>query len=109
VRAASTIGCTVLALLAGAAPGAVAAATVEVLIGDYRFTPAELRIAVGDTVRWVNREKRASHSVFFEAERLPESERLFPDESWERQFTEPGRYRYRCGPHPEMQGVILVE
>lgn len=106
MRAATVIGWT-LAALAAAAPAV--AATHEVTIRDYRFTPPELRIAAGDTVRWVNREKRASHSVFFEAERLPESERLFLDESWERQFPQAGRYPYRCGPHPEMQGVVIVD
>lgn len=92
-----------------AAPPALAAEPVEVTIRDYRFTPAEVRVAVGDTVRWVSREKRASHSVLFEAEGLAESERLFTDDSWERRFVAPGRYPYHCGPHPEMQGVVIVE
>ena len=37
-----------------------------------------------------------------------ESERLFPDESWQREFTQAGRYPYTCGPHPEMKGVVIV-
>lgn len=102
--------CRAAALVAaGWLAAGAAAETHEVVIRDYRFTPAELRIRVGDTVRWINREKRASHSVFFAAERLPESERLFLDESWQRQFTAPGSYPYHCGPHPEMFGVVHVE
>lgn len=95
-------------LLAGGLAVPAAADTVEVVIQSYRFTPGEVTIRAGDVVRWVSREKRASHSVFFEAEGLPESERLFMDESWERRFAAPGDYPYRCGPHPEMVGVVHV-
>lgn len=42
--------------------------TVEVVIQNYRFEPAEVRIRAGDTVRWINREKRTSHSVLFASE-----------------------------------------
>ena len=82
--------------------------TVDVIIQNYRFEPAEVRIRSGDTVRWTNQEKRTSHSVLFPAENGLESERLFPDESWQRQFPKAGRYDYTCGPHPEMKGVVIV-
>ena len=82
--------------------------TVEVGIEKYTYTPAEVTIRVGDTVKWVNREKRTSHSILFPQEGGRESERLFPDESWQREFTRAGRYPYTCGPHPEMKGVVIV-
>lgn len=88
---------------------AVARQTVEVTIQDYKFLPAEVRIKAGDTVKWTNREKRTSHSVLFPAENGLESERIFPDESWQRTFAQPGTYRYRCGPHEEMKGLVVVE
>jgi plastocyanin len=88
---------------------ALAQQTVEVTIQDYKFQPAEIRIKAGDTVKWTNREKRTSHSVLFPAENGLESERLFPDESWQRTFAQPGSYSYRCGPHEEMKGLVLVE
>ena len=96
------------AVLALVSFAALAGQTVEVSIEKYLFTPPEVSIRVGDTVKWVNREKRTSHSVVFPQEGGRESERMFPDESWERQFTQPGRYPYTCGPHPEMKGVIIV-
>ena len=96
------------AVLALVSYTALAGQTVEVSIEKYLFTPPEVSIRAGDTVKWVNREKRTSHSVVFPQEGGRESERMFPDESWERQFTQPGRYPYTCGPHPEMKGVILV-
>ena len=96
------------AMLALVSFAALAGQTVEVGIEKYLFTPSEISIRVGDTVKWVNREKRTSHSVVFPQEGGRESERMFPDESWERQFTQPGRYPYTCGPHPEMKGLIIV-
>ncbi|MCK6393211.1 plastocyanin/azurin family copper-binding protein [Zoogloea sp.] len=94
-------------LIAITAVSAAAAETVEVAIRDFRFVPARVSIRAGDTVRWTNQEKRASHSVLFTAEAL-ESERLFPGESWSRRFDGPGSQAYRCGPHPEMEGVVEV-
>ncbi len=82
--------------------------TVEVVIQKYRFEPAEIQIRVGDTVKWINQEKRTSHSVLFAPEQGGESERFFPGESWQRKFDAPGRYVYSCGPHPEMKGVVEV-
>lgn len=103
-----------LALVSFCVPGffagpALAQQTVEVTILGYRFSPQEVRIKAGDTVKWINREKRTSHSVLFPAENGLESERMFPDESWRRKFTQPGSYGYRCGPHEEMKGSIVVE
>lgn len=89
--------------------GASAQQTVEVVIQDYKFLPAEVRIKAGDTVKWINMEKRTSHSVLFPAENGLESERLFPGESWKRTFAMPGRHDYRCGPHEEMKGVVHVD
>ena len=80
----------------------------EVRIEGYRYLPAEITIKAGESVRWINHEKRTSHSIVFPAEGGLESERLFPLESWQRRFEKPGRYDYHCGPHPEMKGVVVV-
>ena len=96
-------------MLALASSCVLAQQTVEVTIRNYRFSPSELRIQAGDTVKWINRENRTSHSVLFPAENGLESERMFPQEHWQRTFEQPGRYSYRCGPHEEMKGVVLVE
>lgn len=87
---------------------AMAQTTVEVGIADYRFAPPSVSIQAGDSVRWINREKRTSHSVQFPDENGLESERLFPGEHWQRRFDKAGRYPYQCGPHPEMKGEVLV-
>ena len=90
------------------APGAWAGETVEVRIADYKYAPAELKVKTGTTVKWLNAEKRTSHSIMFTGPDGFESERIFPGESWQRTFDKPGIYGYRCGPHPEMHGVVEV-
>lgn len=91
-----------------AAPLHALAQTVEVRIRDYAFDPARITIRAGTTVKWINLEKRVSHSVLFTGVGGFESERMFPEESWQRRFDAPGEYRYTCGPHPEMTGVVVV-
>lgn len=102
----------VLALVAGlmapAARADVPGATVDVVINNFRFEPAEVTIHPGDTVRWINREKRTSHSVLFPGKPSLESDRMFPDESWQRRFDTVGDFPYTCGPHPDMKGVVHV-
>ncbi len=88
--------------------GALAEQLVDVRIEGYQYQPAEVTIRAGDSVRWTNHEKRTSHSVLFPRDGGLESERLFPQESWQRRFEKPGRYDYHCGPHPEMKGVVVV-
>jgi plastocyanin len=95
-------------LLAALVAGVRAQTVVEVRIESYRYDPAEVSIKAGDSVRWLNGEKRTSHSILFPAEGGRESERIFPGETWERRFDRAGRYEYRCGPHPEMKGVVVV-
>lgn len=87
---------------------ALAEQTVEVRIEKYAFTPQAVSIRVGDSVTWVNREKRTSHSIILPIAGVSESERLFPDERWTYRFEQPGRYDYHCGPHPEMKGLVVV-
>ena len=95
------------ALLALVSFSAVAAEVV-VEIQNYTYQPREVQIKAGDTVRWVNREKRTSHSILFPSENGFESDRIFPDESWQRNFPKAGTYPYTCGPHPEMKGSVVV-
>ena len=102
-------GLRVPVLLALVSFAAFAQKPVEVNIRDYRFSPQEVRIKAGESVKWTNAEKRTSHSVLFPAENGLESERLFPDESWLRTFKQAGVYKYRCGPHEEMTGTVIVE
>lgn len=78
----------------------------------YKFCPAQITVPVGTTVRWVNVDKRTSHSVLVKEFGEPESDRAFPEESIEFTFLEPGALDYLCGPHWEshdMIGMVTVE
>jgi plastocyanin len=97
-----------LALLLAVCPPVLAQQTVEVVVQNYRFQPAEVSIKAGDAVIWKNKEKRTSHSVVLPEAQGGESERFFPDENWTHRFETPGNYPYHCGPHPEMVGVVIV-
>jgi len=70
----------------------------------YRFCPAQITVPVGTTVRWVNVDKRTSHSVIVPGE--PESVRAFPEESIEFTFLTAGDQQYLCGPHWETRDMI---
>ena len=80
--------------------------TVVALMYKYTFCPPELKIKAGTTVRWINVDKRTSHSVWFKAAGKPESERLFPEEFTKTTFAEPGVYPYVCGPHGEQEKMV---
>lgn len=81
----------------------------NVSISKYQFIPNKLTIKSGQTVRWVNDEKRQYHSVWFEKNGEKESDYLFPGDVLTKTFNALGKYEYRCGPHPEMIAIIIVE
>ncbi|QOC21794.1 cupredoxin domain-containing protein [Wenzhouxiangella sp. AB-CW3] len=85
--------------------------TVVVVMRDMAFKPEEVTVQVGRTVRWENHERRQFHNVWFRELGEEPGEYLFPEESMERTFDEPGEYPYLCEPHEDrgMTGVIRVE
>lgn len=76
-----------------------------VLLYKYNFCPANVTVKKGTTVRWVNVDKRTSHSVWLKDAGKDESERFFPDESWSFPFQATGDYPYLCGPHWDAEGM----
>ncbi|NNE80590.1 MAG: copper-binding protein [Silicimonas sp.] len=94
------------------APSSEAEGVKVVTMYKYNFCPAELTVKVGTTVRWVNVDKRTSHSVLVKNSGEPESDRAFPEETIEFTFMIPGPQDYLCGPHWETQnmiGMVTVE
>lgn len=83
-------------------PGAV------VDIRDFAFEPHEVKVTSGTMVRWVNHDP-ASHSVAMEGGRPGSSPLLDPGKDHAVAFQAPGRITYRCGVHPTMLGVIVVD
>ncbi|HEY4775702.1 MAG TPA: plastocyanin/azurin family copper-binding protein [Xanthobacteraceae bacterium] len=79
---------------------------VVVLMYRDNFCPAALTVQQGTTLRWVNVDRRTSHSVWFKEAGRPESERTFPEEFVTMTIDlPPGEYPYLCGPHWEREGM----
>ncbi|MEW6990018.1 plastocyanin/azurin family copper-binding protein [Colwelliaceae bacterium 6441] len=81
---------------------------VVVEIYKKKFIPAHITIEKGDTVIWKNIEKRQYHNVWFKQFDKEEPDYFFPDESYQRTFSDSGEFPYECGPHPKMTGVVTV-
>lgn len=89
-----------------------AAETHQVEMKKFKFIPAEITVKVGDTVHWVNQERRQYHTVWFRLAGDPETVELFPGETFDKTFEQPGDYPYVCGPHEKdygMTGIVHVE
>lgn len=72
----------------------------------YTFCPQHLEIRKGAKVRWVNVEKRTSHSVWFKEQGGEESDRVFAEETVNMVLDlPPGVNPYICGPHWEQEGM----
>ena len=89
--------------------GAVAAqdATDVITIDNFTFTPKELTVAVGTTVKWVNHDD-IPHTVV-EKKTTFRSKALDTDDSYSFTFTSAGTFDYFCGLHPHMVGKVIVK
>jgi plastocyanin len=81
--------------------------TVEVSISNFTFTPNELTIAPGTTVKWVNHDD-IPHLVAEKALAF-KSRALDTNDSFSFTFTKPGDVEYFCVLHPHMTGKITVK
>jgi plastocyanin len=73
----------------------------------YTFCPPKLDVRQGSKVRFINLDKRTSHSFWFRDAGRPESERYFGGEGSEMVMDLPaGTHTYLCGPHYEREGMI---
>ncbi len=79
---------------------------VEIEISEFDYDGKSVRVPTGTVVRWVNRDPVA-HTATSDAGTW-DSDLIGPGESWEREFSEPGRHVYHCTPHPFMTGTVVV-
>jgi plastocyanin len=80
--------------------------TTTVTILDFAFDPAEIEVATGTTVTWVN-EDAAPHTATADDGRF-DTGRLEEGGEVSISFEQPGRFAYHCDFHPEMVGGITV-
>jgi plastocyanin len=79
---------------------------LKVTIDNFTFSPAELKVKVGDTVTWSNHDD-IPHTVVSAGKFR--SKALDTDGTFSFTFTAAGEYKYFCSLHPHMTGTIKVE
>jgi len=105
----------IVAMLLGPIVGAMLAlgsaaaqdATNVITIDNFTFSPKELTVAVGTTVKWVNHDD-IPHLVV-EKKTTFRSKALDTDDSYSYTFTSAGTFDYFCGLHPQMVGQVIVK
>lgn len=100
-------GAASLAALPVLATVARAQTTHTVTIKNFSFSPAQLTIAVGDTVTWVN-EDSPRHSAWEDSGNAFDTGLLATGASASLTFGSAGTFSYRCRPHGNMRGSITV-
>jgi plastocyanin len=106
VIVAMLIGPIIGVMLAAAAVAAQDATNV-ITIDNFTFTPPELTVAVGTTVKWVNHDD-IPHSVA-NKDKAFRSKALDTDDSFSYTFASAGTFDYFCGLHPHMVGKVIVK
>jgi len=80
--------------------------TSTVAIHNFAFGPNAITVAAGATVTWTNQDNEP-HSIVL----VDQSFRSTPMDTGDHvshTFAAPGQYRYFCGFHPQMLGVVIV-
>ncbi len=78
--------------------------TVDVIIENFAFNEPVVKIKVGDTVRWTNKDTVVHTATGDDFD----TGNLKKGESKEITFSKAGSYDYSCTPHPNMKGKIIV-
>jgi plastocyanin len=81
--------------------------TGVVVIRNFAFQPAELRVPRGTRVTWVNCDNDAHTSTA--DNRAWDSPLLARGATFSHTFDTPGRVAYHCEPHPFMTAAVVVE
>lgn len=88
----------------GAAPAGTGPQRIE--MGDDVFLPAQLTVAAGTKVTWVNKGSKA-HTVVSN-DKLFDSGLVNVGGEFSHTFDAPGTYLYHCAPHAKMVGRLVV-
>lgn len=78
-----------------------------VLMYKHTFCPPQLTVKQGNVIRFLNVDRRTSHSFWFRDAGRPESDRYFPGEGASITIDlPPGEHTYLCGPHWEQEKMV---
>lgn len=79
-----------------------------VLIRDFAFEPAEVRVRAGARVTWINCDDEVSHTSTADAGGWS-SPLLAPGQAFTQAFEAAGEFPYHCEPHAFMTARVVVE
>ncbi len=82
--------------------------TVNVAIKDFSFQPATVNVNVGDTVVWTQMDGARHTVTIISGPETFDSGPLASGDTFSHTFTKPGAYNYKCSPHPNMRGTVVV-
>jgi len=85
-----------------------AAATQQVMMQGYAYSPAALTVRVGDTVTWMQHDEAPHDVVTTSAPVAFRGPQLSAGQSWSYTFRQPGTYQYYCSVHPDMRASVTV-
>lgn len=79
----------------------------RVAIFTFAFAPASIEVPVGSQVTWTNQDK-VNHSIVGDAGGVA-SDTLKQGDSFSHTFSVAGTYKYHCGFHKYMTGMVVVK
>src|SRR5215469_13163000 len=89
------------------ASGQPSGPNAEVKIDNFSFAPETIKVSVGTTVTWTNRDD-IPHTVV-STDGVFKSKVRDTDEQFSFTFTKAGTYSYFCSVHPKMTGKVVVQ
>jgi plastocyanin len=84
-------------------------ASAELKIDNFSSSPANLTVAAGTMVTWINRDDIPHVAVSSDDPRAFKSKGLDTDERFSFTFTKAGSYPHFCAIHPKMTGQVIVQ
>ena len=91
----------------GSTSGGTPATAVQVVLQNIAIQPANVTVAVGGTVTWVNKDSMTH--VLTDDGGTWGSGQLVPGKSYSYKFTKAGTFPYHCTIHPSMTGQVTVK
>lgn len=107
-RVAFVVAGFLLALNVPFAAAPAAAATQQVMMQDYAYSPASITVRVGDTVTWMQHDQAPHDVTTTSAPVAFRSPQLSQGQSWSYTFRQAGTYSYYCSVHPDMRASVTV-
>jgi plastocyanin len=94
----------------GGGPTSSAAGTTgsgtAVTIDNFAFSPATLKVKVGQQVSWTNQQQGVAHTVTADGGTFDHP--MPSGATFSFAFTKAGSFAYHCTIHPSMHGTIVV-